>query len=272
MKTIKFGLMSIFMGLILLSSSVFAQEEKSYIVTVTKLHWNMELENFKMDEWKVVEKEYLEKVVKKNPLILEQEVLMHYFTADNTELLLVTTYENWEAIEKANAKSDELEKLAWPNEKDRKAFMEKRMQYYAHNHSDEIHATMKGAKQPKGKFDKDMLYYLRVSHFAYPKDSPENEFNELRKQYFDAVTNKNDLIKAYYPAGHAWGADNTEFTEVYVVDSLADLDKALDKNDELLKAAMPDENKRKEFNKKYKKYFTGVHGDYIYSLVHELSK
>ena len=131
---------------------------------------------------------------------------------------------------------------------------------------------MPGAKLPKGNFDKDVLYYVRVSHFAYPKDGTEKEFNELSKQYFDAVINKNELIKAYYPNRHAWGANNTEFTEVYVVESLADLEKALDKNRELFSATWNDDAKRKAFGDKMSKYETGVHRDYIYKLVHELTK
>ncbi|WP_168710266.1 hypothetical protein [Flavobacterium sangjuense] len=269
MKTI---FLAVILGLLLMSNTSFAQDGKSYLVTVTKLHWNMDNKSFSNDEWIATEKEYLDKVVKKNPFIVGQEVLMHSFTEDNTELLLVTTYENWEAIEKAGAKDDELVKAAWPDEKARKAFFEKRGQYYAHGHSDEIYATMPGAKLPKGNFDKDMIYYVRVGHFAYPKDGTEKEFSELEKQYFDAVTNKNDLIKAYYPNRHAWGADNTEFTEVYVVESLADLDSALNKNRELFQAAWKDEAKRKDYNDKSAKYFTGKHSDYIYKSVHQLVK
>lgn len=260
------------LGLLLMGNTGFAQEEKSYLVTVVKLHWNMNLENFSMDEWKAVEKEYLDKVVKKNEFIIGQEILMHHYTADNTELLLVTTYENWGAIEKAGDRNDELVKAAWSDEKGRKAFFEKRTKYYARHHSDEIYATMPGGKLPKGNFDKDMVYYVRVGHFAYPKDGTEKEFNELSKQYFDAVINKNDLIKAYYPNRHAWGADNTEFTEVYVVESLADLENALNKSRDLFRAAWTDDAKRKAFGDKMDKYDTGVHGDYIYKSVHELTK
>lgn len=259
-------------GLLLLGNKSFAQDEKSYLVTVTKLHWNMNLKNFSMDEWIKTEKEYLDKVTKKNPLIVGQEVLLHNFTADNTEILLVTTYAKWEDIEKSGDKDEELIKAAWPDEKARKAYFEKRNQYYAHNHSDEIYATIPGGKIPKSNFDKDMIYYVRVSHFTYPKEGTDKEYKDLTKQYFDAVINKNDLIKAYYPNRHAWGADNTQFTEVFLVDSLADLDAALNKNRDLFKTAWPDETKRKEFNEKLGKYYDGTHADYIYKSVHELVK
>lgn len=272
MKKIKNTFLVTLFGMLLMGNSGFAQEEKQYFITATTLHWNMNLENFSMDEWKAVEKEYLDKVVKKNPLIIGQEVLMHYFTTDNTELILVTTYDTWDAIEKAGEKDDELVKAAWPDEKERKAFFEKKGNYYAHNHSDEIYNTFPGGKMPKANFDKPLLYYVRESTLAYPKEGTMKEFTDLRKQYINAVTFKNDYIKAYYPNVHAWGADNTKFTEVFVIESLCDIEKALDKEGELFKATWNEEAKRKEFEKKMEKYFTGVHSDYIYRLVPELTK
>lgn len=272
MKKIKQTLLATLFVMLLLSNSSSAQEDKSYLITVTKLHWNMNLKNFNFDEWKATEKEYLDKVVKKNPLIVSQDILLHNFTADNTEILLVTTYENWDAIEKAGDKDDELIKAAWPDEKARAAYFDKKAQYYAGNHSDEIYHSLPGAKLYKGVNDKDMLFYIRVSHLSFQKDGTNKEFLELSKQYFDAVTNKNDFIKAYYPNRHAWGADNTQFTEVFVVESLADLDSALKKDGELFKANWKDEKARKEFDDKFDKYFTGVHNDYIYKSVHELAK
>ena len=272
MKTMKIIFLIAVFGTLLMSNSGFAQDDKSYLVTVTKLHWNQENKNFSNDEWIATEKEFLDKVTKKNPFIVSSEVLMHSFTDDNTELLLVTMYEKWEDIEKAGDKDDELIKAGWPDEKARNAYFEKRGQYYARNHSDEIYATIPGGKIPKGNFDKDMIYYVRVNHFDYPKEGTDKEFKDLQKQYFDAVINKNDLVKAYYPNRHAWGADNTQFTEVFVVDSLADLDSALNTNRELFRATWTDDAKRKAFNDKMGKYFTGKHSDYIYKLVHELSK
>ena len=272
MKTIKQTFLATLLGVSLMSNSSIAQDEKQYYVTSTTLHWNMDNEDFSMDEWKAVEKEYLDKVVKKNSLILGQEVLTHYFTADNTELILVTTYESWDAIDKAGEKDDELIKAAWPDEKARKAFFEKKASYYDHKHSDEIYKTFAGAKLPKANFDKSMLYYVRESGIAYSKDGTMKEFMDLRNQYLNAVVYKNDFIKAYYPNVHAWGADNTKFVEVFVVESLCDIKSALDKNSELFKATWNTEAKSKEYGKKMEKYLSGTHGDYIYSSVPELTK
>lgn len=247
-------------------------EEKHYIITVTTLHWNMDMKDFSMDAWKAGEKEYLDKVTKKNDLVVGQEVLLHYFTEDNTEILWVTMYESWDNIEKAWQKDNELAKAAWPDDKARGAFFEKRDAYYAPQHSDEIYNAFAGAKNPPANFTKQMLYYVRKSHFAWPKDGTQKEFMELRNKYLTEVINKNDFIKGYYPNTHAWGANSTEFTEVFVLESMCDIEKSFDKNRELFKAAWPDDAKAKEFEDKYDKYFTGVHGDYIYRSVPELTK
>ena len=110
MKTMKIIFLIAVFGTLLMSNSGFAQDDKSYLVTVTKLHWNQENKNFSNDEWIATEKEFLDKVTKKNPFIVSSEVLMHSFTDDNTELLLVTMYEKWEDIEKRKKGRRRIEK------------------------------------------------------------------------------------------------------------------------------------------------------------------
>lgn len=270
MKT-KQTLLGVFFAILLMGNPSIAQDKKPAFVTVTTLHWNMDMKDYNEKDWLAIEKEYLDKVVRKNELIMRQRVLTHYFTADNSELLLVTAYANWEDIEKAGERTDALVKQAWPDEKARNAYFDKKEAYYQLKHSDEIYRVVDGAKLVVPT-DKPMLYYVRKSHFATPKDGSEKELVELHKQYVEAVTKKNDLIKGYYPYVHAWGADKTEFTEVFVLESLCDVEKSFDRNQELFKAAWGDEAKRKEFGKKMGKYFTGIHGDYIYRSVPELTK
>ena len=245
--------------------------EKSYLITVTKLHRNIDHKGTAA-EWKALEKEYFDKVTKKNDLIVGQEVLTHYFTEDNTEILLVTIYNSWADIENASAKNNELVKAAWPDETARNTFFDKREAFYANEHSDEILSTYPFAKLPKAEFTKPMIHYVRKDHFSFPKDGTEKEFRELLGKYRDEVINKNDFIKAYYPNVHAWGANKTEFTEVFVVESLADIEKMFDKDEELAKAAWPDKAGADAYWDKYNKYFTGKHSDYLYMSVPELTK
>lgn len=100
----------------------------------------------------------------------------------------------------------------------------------------------------------------------------QKEFVSLSNEYINNVVKKNDLIKGYFQHAYAWGSDRTEFTRAIAFNSLDDMDKSAAKNNELFKKHWSDEEKRKEFNKKIGKYFTPIHGDYIYSSVPELSK
>ena len=275
MKTTNRIFTLLFAMLVLINVEVFAQDEGAqgpqYIV-VTTMHWNMDYEDFDMDEWKAVEKEFLEKVTKKNELIMGASVFLHRFTADNTELVVVQSYANWENIDKAGERNGELIREAWPDEEERSAFFEKRNKYYSDFHSDEIYATMPGAKPLAGPVTEDLVCYVRRSHFAFPSDGSGQEFTELRNQSLENVIHKNEYIKAYYPSAHAWGADRTEYVEAFFVASLDELEKMLARSGELFEEHWSDEAAREEFGKKNAKYYTGVHGDYIYTYIAELAK
>ena len=254
-----------------ISGALIAQERPTFL-TVTTVHWNMEYENFSMDEWKAVEKEYFDKVTSKNEFIVSSLVLMHYFTADNSEIKFVTGYSSWENIEKAQERSNELANQAWPDEKARDAFFKKQSAYYSDMHSDEIYSTLDGAKVLTEKPTEPMVYYVRVSHRAFPEDGTPEEIQALRKEYKENVIDRNSYLKAYYPSRHAWGSDGRDFIEAFVVSSLGDLELSMKENQKLIKDHWPDEAKADAFFDKLGKYDTGWHGDFIYRHVPELSK
>jgi len=275
MKTTIKLFMAIAMTLLLFSSTLFAQDDaptRPMYVSVTTMHWNMDNDDFDMEEWIAVEKEFLDKVTSKNEHVMGAGVYMHRYTADNRELLYIRTYASWEDIDKAGTRDGELAKEAWPDEEARDAFYDKQAGYYSDFHSDEIYATMSGAKLMTEAPGDDMIMYVRKSHFAYPDDGTMEEFKALRSEFTENVIHKNEYIKAYYPNAHFWGSDRTEFVEAFMVNSMDDLDDMLTRTGELVKEHWPDEEARKGMNEKSGKYFTGVHGDYIYSLVKELSK
>jgi len=267
-------LLALVILVLLLGSSLLTAQEKpnQRYLTVTTLHWNMDLEDFSMDEWKAVEKKFLDKVTSKNEYVLATNFGLHYITADNTELVYVQLFNSWEDIDKSGKRSAELSKLAWPDETKRKAYFKKRDAYYVMYHSDEIYTTISGAKPNLEASDEPVLFYVRNSHLAFPDDGSEKEFNELRDPYVNDVIHKNQYIKGYYPYVHAWGADKRDFVEVFVVESLDALDKAFDESEKLNKARFANEIKQKETGKKISKYFTGFHADYIYKSVPSLSK
>jgi hypothetical protein len=254
-----------------ISGTMIAQERPEFL-TVTTVHWNMDNEDFSMDEWKAVEKEYFDKVTMKNEYIVSFIVLNHYFTEDNSEIKFVTGFSSWENIEKSVKRSDELAKEGWPDEKAREAFFKKQSAYYSNMHSDEIYSTLDGAKILSPKPSKAMVYYIRKSHRAFPEDGKPEEIQALRKEYKENVIDKNKYVKGYYPSRHAWGSDGRDFIEAFVVESLGDLALSMEENQKLVKDHWPDEKKADEFFDKMDKYMTGFHADYIYRHVPELMK
>jgi hypothetical protein len=247
-------------------------QDKPQFITMTTIHWNLDYKDFSMDDWKAVEKEYFDKVTMKNEYIEWAIVLNHYFTADNTEIKLITGYTSWENIEKAQERSDELVKEAWPDEKAREAFFKKQSAFYTNMHSDEIFSTVEGAKAMAAKPATPMIYYIRISDRSFPEDGKPEEIQALRKEYKENVIDKNPYIKGYYPSKHAWGSDGRDFLECFVVESLGDLQLALEENQKLTKDHWPDEKKRGEFFDKMDHYMTGFHADYVYRVVPELIK
>lgn len=256
------------------TSTILAQEEQKgpQYMTVTTMHWNMDYDDFDMDTWRSVEKEYLDKVIKKNDYLLGSSFYLHQMTPDNTELVYVRVYGSWEDIEKASMRDEELQKEAWPDKGEREAFLKKQQAYYSHEHSDEIYYTLPWVKPIPADNDKDMICYVRKTHFAYPEDGSNDEIGKLMSENFDAYVKNNPLIKAYYPQRHAWGTDGTEMMEGFFLDSMADLEKMFDGLGDLAKKAWSDETERKARGEKLAKYFTGVHGDAVYKYIAALSK
>jgi hypothetical protein len=111
-----------------------------------------------------------------------------------------------------------------------------------------------------------------VSQLAFPEGGTQKEAGELMTEYVDKVISKNPAILAYYPSRHAWGSNGQDFVQAFVVKSFEDVVKALDADAQLEKSAWPDETARKDYFAKRNKYFTGQHGDNIYTSVPELTK
>lgn len=259
--------------IILFSSFTMYAQQKPAFITVTKAHWNMNLKDFSMDEWKKIEGEYHQKVVMKNEFIAHSNVLLHYYTPDNSEILLVSVYNNWEDIEKANDRNNELAKEAWPDKDARTAFFDNQRKYYSNLHSDEIYSGLSLSKDLTSKPDEPLIYYVRKTHRAFPEDGTNEEIQSLRKEFLENVVYKNDDIMAYYPMRHLWGSDSREIVDVIVTKSLADLeDSNKNKQGELIKAHWPDEEKRKAFFEAFNKYTEPWHGDWVYTNVPELMK
>ncbi|KAA3625373.1 MAG: hypothetical protein DWP94_01045 [Flavobacterium sp.] len=261
----------------LICAPLTAQDENAMpaYITVTTLYWSTDRESSDIEDenkWMEIEKKYLEEVTKKNEYIQSVGFYMHLYSASSLESKYVQTYASWADIEKAQDRNVELEKLAWPDEAVRKRYMNNRQSFYQDFHSDEIYVPLAGAKPFTQAPEDDMVAYIRISKMAFPEDGTNEEFMKLHKEFLEVSVHNNDKIKAYYPNVHGWGADRTEFIEAFYLESMDDLDDMNDGLSDAINAKWPDEAVRDEFFKDYNKYFTGDHGDYIYTMIAELRK
>jgi len=274
MKTLNSFFKGITILVFLISASIYAQDYEPLYVSVTTMHWNMDLKTSSADEWKTIETEYHEKIIMKNEYILSTTVLQHHFTEDSSEILFITVYPSWSAIELAAKRNAELEKEAWPDEAIRAAFLKSQSKFYNSKHSDEIYKTIPGAKIME-ETDLPLIYYARTNFFTFPDDSSiaiNDEFMDLINEYNEAVTHKNDHYKAYYPQRHFYGADHTEFVEVFVAETLAELEKGIAMQGKLFREHWKGDARQKEYNDIRTRYLTGIHSDKIFSSVPELHK
>lgn len=265
MKT-RSTLLGLFLWMALVCVIGNAQEkEKPVFITMTTLHRSLD---GKAKDWKATEQEYFDKVISKNDLIIGSELLTHYYTNDNTEVVAVSVYKNWEDIEKADAINQDLIKKAWPDEKARKAFFDKYDSYYTPMHSDEIYQSINsiGEKAYKDQTKKPMIVYIRKSELSM-KGNGKNA-----KEFNEKITFNDPYIKAYYPFRHSWGSNSTDFMEAFFYDSLADMEKSNEKIDELIKSTWPNEKDSNAFFDELEKSFTGKHSDNIYRNIPSLSK
>ena len=264
-------------AMLVIAFTGYAQDEKKSkdyeqaYITVTTAHWNWDNEGSN-ERWLELEQEYFDKVTSKNEYIVGSGVYHHLYTGDNSEVIFVTVYPSWSAIEKAGERDWELTKEAWPHEEERKALAKERNSYYSGEHEDEIMVTWPQGK-PLTSVPEDPLVYLVVDrHLAFPEDAKEGEMASLLKEFHENVTHKNEHLKAFYIHRHAWGSDGRDVSTVYVMESMADLENFHDRQDELLKAYWPDKEKRKEFFEAMNKYFTPWHSDRFYQSEPTLMK
>lgn len=257
--------------LFIFASSLQAQDSL-YYVDVTTAHWNLGLKENARAEWLELEKEYFEKVTRKNEYIIASWVLLHHFTEDNTEIKFVTVYKSWSDIETSNGRSGELIKKGWPDKDKKNEFFKKQSSYISNLHSDEIFTTVTGGKALTEKRSEPLIFYKRTSKLAFPPDGKTDELYSMLDEYRKAAIIKNEYIKAYHPLRHFWGADGRDFVEFFVVNSLADIEKSFVRTNELIATKWPKAEDKKLFFDTMSKYFTGEHGDYIYLSVPALTK
>lgn len=246
-----------------------SQEEENgpVYITMTTTHWSDD-PNTDFSDWLDTEKKYFENVTMKNDLIMDSGVYTHYFTPDNSEVVLVNVYRTWEDIEKANEVNQKLIEEAWPDEDERQAFFDKQQSYYSRDHNDEIYQSMQFYIPEADKSSEPRLLYVRSSELSMNGEGKPENFRE----YYEKVTKKSKTLKGYYTHRHLWGSNSREMAEVFVFDKLGDIEDFFDEESDLVVSAWEDEEERDTFMEDMNKLFTGKHSDYIYRTVPELIK
>ena len=142
MKKIKSSCLTTVTVFLLLSLSnlatVKAQTPASHVFHVATFYMVPGMDSLARAERNATIKEYYDKVTMKNELILHSWSMQHYFSEDSREFVIINEYATWNDIDKAGARDAELEKKAWPNEKQRMALM-KKMDGYFTSHKDAVY-------------------------------------------------------------------------------------------------------------------------------------
>lgn len=99
-----------------------AQEGPVYL-TMTTMHWNWDCESCNPERWLELEKAYFDQVTARNEKIIAAGVYNHLYSEDNSEVVFVFVYANWEDIMLAGDRNGELEEAAWPDEAERKKML-----------------------------------------------------------------------------------------------------------------------------------------------------
>ncbi len=99
-----------------------------------------------------------------------------------------------------------------------------------------------------------------------PEDGSRAEFAELMKEWAEKITRKNDKIVSDRVVRHNMSSDSRDIVFITEYATWNDIDAANDKQNELLKAAYPDDDERRAFNRKIGKYL-GKHSDEIFREV-----
>ncbi|MBC8767961.1 hypothetical protein H4O18_08155 [Arenibacter sp. BSSL-BM3] len=135
MKTMKSIIGALIVIALFIPNSASAQEGHYYTVTT----WTLSIpENGSRAELNAHLKEFSEKITFKNDKVISEKVFHHISGADLRDLVVISEYANWNDIDAASNKQNELMKTAWPKEEDRMAFM-KSWNKYVVTHSDEIY-------------------------------------------------------------------------------------------------------------------------------------
>ncbi|HJW28809.1 MAG TPA: hypothetical protein VJ508_06105 [Saprospiraceae bacterium] len=111
--------------------------------------------------------------------------------------------------------------------------------------------------------------YLKGKH---PEGGTAAKRDSLIAIFNANVTNKNEYILSHREYRHYYTPSSTDYMIIEEYKDLASMEKANQRNDELIEAAWPDKAKRDVFMDAMNAYWENWHGDAIYTINTKLSK
>ena len=119
--------------------------------------------------------------------------------------------------------------------------------------------------------EKGHYFTITTWKVSVPEDGSRAEFNQMMQDWTDKITRKNDKVISEKIMTHASGHDSRDLVIITEYASWNDIESAQEKQNELLKAAWPEEKDRKELFKNFGRYFV-MHSDEIYEELPSLRK
>ncbi len=207
-------------------------------------------------------KQYFNKVTMKNPYVLHEWHLRHLFTEDSREYVIIGEYKSLSDLVASEAKFEELEKAAWPDEKIRGTFFDKFDSYYSY-HNDKIFRAVEGLLKPGEMATGEHVFNLQTWYMNNKPGNRRTERDSLSRIYFNNVNMKNSFELSHIHMTHYYTEDSREYVMLTEYKSLADITPGTTKMEELEKATWPDEKQRETMFKKFDTYFTH-HSDKLF--------
>lgn len=116
------------------------------------------------------------------------------------------------------------------------------------------------------------LVHITKLKTQMPEDGSFAERDSLTAIFNANVVKKNDLILSHREYAHYFTSDSQDYLIIEEFEDFGSWEKAVEKNEELIEAAWPDEEKRKTFMDSMERYFKDWHGDMLMRTNSDLSK
>jgi hypothetical protein len=139
MKQIHFFLAIGVIAALFVAGSAFSQEQNADHLFVSTTFHTVMPEGGRFAERDSLMEIYHKLVTEKNPLILSQRVMQHFYGHDSHDMVVVTEYKSWADIDAADKKDTELFEKNWADQPARRQYNRTLNKYFT-GHADEIYS------------------------------------------------------------------------------------------------------------------------------------